>query len=147
MLDGFLSSMKDLSSTARSAFPSVFFGLGVTNKAAKPDCVLPIGDNGSLYDDCSSGELIVMIINETQLSWRQQSCQKCKHRQSHFDFQKNVYSVSLFKRNNALAKIRFSQNPIFLLLRIYVLFSINQHLYSHDRFSKISTPFCVSRNW
>ncbi len=74
VLDGFLLSMKDLSSTAWSAFPSGFFGLGVTNKAAKPDCVLPIGDNGSLYDDCSSGELIVMIVNETQLSWRQQLC-------------------------------------------------------------------------
>jgi hypothetical protein len=32
-----------------------FFGLGVTIKAAKPDCVLPIGDNGSLYKNCSSG--------------------------------------------------------------------------------------------
>jgi hypothetical protein len=66
VLDGFLLSMKDLSSTAWSAFPSIFFGLGVTNEAAKLDCILPIGDDGSLYDDCSSGELIVMIINETQ---------------------------------------------------------------------------------
>jgi hypothetical protein len=24
-----------------------FFGLGATNNAAKPDCVLPIGDDGS----------------------------------------------------------------------------------------------------
>ncbi len=39
--------------------------LGATNKAAKPDCILPIGDDGSMYEDCSSGELIVMIINET----------------------------------------------------------------------------------
>ncbi len=85
-----------------------FFGLGVTNKAAKPNCILPIGDDGSLYNDCSSGKLIFMIINETQLSWRQQSCQKCEHQQSHFDFLKNDYSVSLFKRNNLLAKICFS---------------------------------------
>jgi hypothetical protein len=48
---------------------------GVTNEAAKPDCVLPIGDNGSLYKDCSFGKLIVMKINETLLSWKQQSCQ------------------------------------------------------------------------
>ncbi len=37
----------------------------MTNKAAKPDCILPIGDDGSMYEDCSSGKLIVMIINET----------------------------------------------------------------------------------
>ncbi len=48
-----------------SAFPSVFFGLGVTNEAATPNCVLPIGDDGSMYEDCLSGELMVMIINET----------------------------------------------------------------------------------
>jgi hypothetical protein len=52
--------MKGLSSTAWSPFPSVFFGLGVTIKAAKPDCVLPIGDDGSLYKNCSSGKLIIM---------------------------------------------------------------------------------------
>ncbi len=45
--------------------PSVFFGLGVTNKAAKPDCVNLIGDDASMYEDHSSGELMVMIINET----------------------------------------------------------------------------------
>ncbi len=44
---------------------SVFFGLGVTNKAAKPECILPIGDDGSMYEDCLSGKLILMIINET----------------------------------------------------------------------------------
>ncbi len=36
----------------------------MTNKAAKPDCVLPIGDDGSMYEDRLSGELILMIINE-----------------------------------------------------------------------------------
>ncbi len=53
----------------------LFFGLGVTNDAAKPNCVLPIGDDGSSYDDRSSGKLMVININETQLSWKQQSCQ------------------------------------------------------------------------
>ncbi len=43
-----------------------FFGLGVTNNAAKPDWVLPIGDNGSLNGRCSSGNLIVKI-NEAQI--------------------------------------------------------------------------------
>ncbi len=40
----------------------VFFGLGVMNDAAKPDCILPIGDNGFLNGGCSSGELIVIKI-------------------------------------------------------------------------------------
>ncbi len=53
----------------------LLFRLGVTNNAAKPNCVLPIGDDGSSYDDRSFGKLIVININETQLSWMQQSCQ------------------------------------------------------------------------
>jgi hypothetical protein len=60
MLDGFLLSMKGSSLTAWLPFQTVFFGLGVTIKAAKPDCVLPIGDDGSLYKNRSSGELIVV---------------------------------------------------------------------------------------
>ncbi len=36
------------------------------------------------------------------------SCQKSKHQQSHFDFLNNAYLVSLFQRNNSLAKICFS---------------------------------------
>jgi hypothetical protein len=35
------------------------------------------------------------------------SCQKCEHLQSHFDFLKNAYPVSLFLRNNLQAKISF----------------------------------------
>jgi hypothetical protein len=70
--------------------------LGVTNDAAKLDCVVPTGNDGFLYEGCSSGKIIVIKINETQLSWKQQSCQKCKHRQSHFDFLNNAYRVSLF---------------------------------------------------
>jgi hypothetical protein len=53
----------------------LFSGLGVTNDAAKPNCVLPLGDDGSSYDDRFSGKLIVININETRLSWKQQSCQ------------------------------------------------------------------------
>ncbi len=33
------------------------------NDAAKPDCILPIWDDGSLNGGCSSGELIVIKIN------------------------------------------------------------------------------------
>jgi hypothetical protein len=43
-----------------------FFGLGVTKDAAKPDCLLPIGDNGSSNGLCSSGQFIVEM-NEAQL--------------------------------------------------------------------------------
>jgi hypothetical protein len=41
----------------------VFFRLGVMNNAAKPDCILPIGDNGSSNGGRSSSELIVIKIN------------------------------------------------------------------------------------
>jgi hypothetical protein len=60
MLDGFLSSMKGLSSTNGSSSPWFFFGLGVMNDTAKPDCILPIGDDGSSNGCRSSGELIVI---------------------------------------------------------------------------------------
>ncbi len=33
------------------------------NDAAKPDCTLPIGDDGSLNEGLSSGELMVTKIN------------------------------------------------------------------------------------
>jgi hypothetical protein len=41
----------------------VFFRLGVMNDAAKPDCILPIGEDGSSNGGRSSGELIVIKIN------------------------------------------------------------------------------------
>jgi hypothetical protein len=97
----------------------------VTNNAAKPDCIHPTGDDGSLYAGHSSGKLIAIKIklntalkeaaivskmqtqeiNETLLSRKQQACQKCKHRQSQLDFpntdSKKISTwVSLLKRNN-----------------------------------------------
>jgi hypothetical protein len=63
VLDGFLLSMKGLSSINCSPPPWFYFGLGVINDAAKPDCILPIGDNGSSNGGCSSGKLIVIKIN------------------------------------------------------------------------------------
>ncbi len=53
----------------------IFFGLGVTNNAAKPDCIIPTGDDGSLNEGHSSGKLIIIKIKETQLSWKQQLSQ------------------------------------------------------------------------
>jgi hypothetical protein len=44
----------------------------VTNNAAKPDCILPIGDIGSLDKGRSSGKLVVIEINKTLLSRKQQ---------------------------------------------------------------------------
>jgi hypothetical protein len=41
----------------------IFFGLGVMNDAAKPNCIIPIGDDGSLNGGRSSGKLIVIKIN------------------------------------------------------------------------------------
>ena len=101
-----------------------FFGLGVTIEAAKPDCILPIGDNGSLYTNCSSGKLIVM---------------------------ENQWNTALMEAS----VVSIMQTPAirlwfpkkWLLLCISFLFSIDRQLYSHDRFSKIWTTFCVSRNW
>jgi hypothetical protein len=60
VLDGYLLSMKGLSLTNWLPFPSFFFGLGVTNNAANPDCVVSTGDDGSSYDGCSFGEFIVI---------------------------------------------------------------------------------------
>ena len=85
----------------------------MTNSAAKLNCVLTIGDDGSLNEGRSSGEIIVIEINETLLSRKQQMCQKCKHWQSHFDFLNTAskidsYWVSLYKRNDLLAKLCFS---------------------------------------
>jgi hypothetical protein len=71
----------------------------------------------------------------------------CEHRQSHVDFLKNDYSVSLFLRYNSLAKTYFLWNPNILLPHISFFFSINQHRHNHDRFSKISRSFCGTRNW
>jgi len=44
----FVLSMKGLSSTNWSPSPWFFFGLGVMNDAAESNCILPIGDDGSL---------------------------------------------------------------------------------------------------
>jgi hypothetical protein len=41
----------------------VFFGLGVVNDAAKPNCILPIGDDGSLNGGRPSGKLVIIKIN------------------------------------------------------------------------------------
>jgi hypothetical protein len=40
-----------------------FFGLGVMNDAAKPNCILPIGNDGFSNGSRSSGKLIIIKIN------------------------------------------------------------------------------------
>jgi hypothetical protein len=75
VLDGFLLLMTSSMNPLPSLLP--FFGLGVTKDAAKPNCFLPIGDNGSSNGLCSSGKLIVQI-NEAQLRLKLQSCQNSK---------------------------------------------------------------------
>jgi hypothetical protein len=55
---------------------SIVFWHGVTNDAVKPDFIFPTGDNGSLYEGHFSGKLIVILINETLLSMKQQLHQK-----------------------------------------------------------------------
>jgi hypothetical protein len=62
--------MKDSSSMNWLSSPSFLFGLGVTNDAAKPDCILPTGDDAVLNEGCSSGKLIVIKINEALLCHR-----------------------------------------------------------------------------
>ncbi len=44
----------------------VLFGLGVMNDAAEFNCILPIGDDGSLNGGCSFGELIIIEFSEYQ---------------------------------------------------------------------------------
>ncbi len=40
-----------------------FFGLSVMNDAAESNCILPIGDDGSLNGGCSSEEFFINKIN------------------------------------------------------------------------------------
>ncbi len=47
-------------------------------------------------------QIIILLKNKYK-----KSCQKCEHLQSHFDFLKNAYPISLFLRNNLQAKIYF----------------------------------------
>ncbi len=97
-----------------------------------------------LYHADSQVEVQIRILLQDKY---RKSCQKCKHRQSHFDFLNNAYWVSFFKRNNLLAKIYFSWDPNFLLLCISYLYCIHLHPHNHYCFSKILRPFCASRNW
>ncbi len=97
-----------------------------------------------LYRADSQVEVQIRILLKNKY---RKLCQKCKHRQSHFDFLNNAYWVSFFKRNNSLAKICFLWGPNFLLMCISFLYCIDLHPYNHYHSSKISRPFCASRNW
>jgi hypothetical protein len=56
-----------------------------------------------------------------------------------FIFKKQLASQNMFLTRSKLSN--------FLLLLISFLYYIDLHPYSHYCFSKISRPFCVSRNW
>jgi hypothetical protein len=58
-----------------------------------------------LYRTASQVEVQIRILLKDKY---RKSLQKCKHWQSHFDFLKNAYPISLFLRNNLLAKICLS---------------------------------------
>ncbi len=132
LLDGFLLSMKGLSSTNRSPFPSFFWTwcdkwccqarLHPSNRGQwffvwglllqQAHCYLNQW-NTALKEAATVSKMQTQEINETLLSRKQQSCQKCEHRRSHFDFpntdSKKISSwVSLLKRNDLLAKLCFS---------------------------------------
>ncbi len=62
------------------------------------------------------------------------------------------YLLVFFILENQLANISdrgflFLRNTLLLYSLLSFFFSINQHRYNHDRFSKISRSFCGSRNW
>jgi hypothetical protein len=57
-----------------------------------------------LYFSCTAQICTLKLKSEYYLRIHRKLCQKCKHRQSHFDFLKNAYPVSLFLRNNLLVK-------------------------------------------
>jgi hypothetical protein len=49
-----------LSATNNAAKPNCILPRGDDGNASKPDCVVPTGDDGSLYEGHSSDELIVI---------------------------------------------------------------------------------------
>ncbi len=74
VLNGFLSLMKGSSLLNPSSPLLPFFGLGVTNDATKPNCVLLIGDDGS-SNGCRSSSMLIIEINEAQLKSKLKLCQ------------------------------------------------------------------------
>jgi hypothetical protein len=96
----------------------------VTNNAAKPDCICPTGDNGSLYEGCSSGKLIIIKIKETLLSRKQQLCQKCKHQQSHFNSPNTDSKKKLLEF--LIKEKRLASHVVFLVKPKYYVPSENQ---------------------
>ncbi len=66
----------------------------MTNDAAKPDCVIPTGDDGSSNNDCCSGKLIVTLINDNlvnRLSW---------NKNGYHLYLKNTYKSTNQRRNS-----------------------------------------------
>ncbi len=57
-----------------------------------------------LYRTDSHVEVQIRILLKNKYK---KLCKKCEHLESHFDFLKNAYPVSLFLKNNSRAKISF----------------------------------------
>jgi hypothetical protein len=66
VLDGFFLLTKGSSSINPLPPLLPLFRFGVTNDVAKPECILPVGDDGSSNKHSFSSKLIVEI-NEAQL--------------------------------------------------------------------------------
>jgi hypothetical protein len=58
----------------------IFFGLGVTNDAAKPDRILPIDDDGECMRVVPPASSFLFKSMKHCSQVKQQLCQKCKHR-------------------------------------------------------------------
>ncbi len=71
---------------------------------------------------------------------------KYEHRQSYFDLRKILIGFLYFS-NNLPAKVCFSYDPNFLLLRISFLHCMDLQPYSHNHFSKVLRTFFASRNY
>ncbi len=72
---------------------------------------------------------------------------KCKHRQSHFDFLNNAYSVSLFQRNNLLAKICFSliRSKLSITAYLFLVLYKSTSLQSLSFLKNIETFLCKQK--
>ncbi len=147
VLNGFLlSSMKGSSLVNWLPFPSFFFWLGVTNNAAKPDCILPTGTM-----------VLCMRVAHPASSSLSKSMKHCSHGSSNCVKNVNTGNHTLISWTMLIGFLYFREttcqpkcvsHKIWTFYYCVSLFCIvDLHPYSHYHFSKILRPFCASRNW
>ncbi len=128
VLDCFLLSMKGLSSMNWSLFP-LFFFTWCDKRCCQSQ--LDCSNRGhwffvwwSLLRQAHCYQKSMYI---TQLSWKQQSCQKCKHKQSQFDCRNANWVSSFLETSCSLRyvshKILFFDITLFLFLALYIFSS------------------------